>query len=136
MSDLYHEVILEEARHPHNHGQMPDADVVLSQSNASCGDHVTIYIKTDANTQVITDLKWDGQGCIISQAAMSLLSQLILENKMTLTEIGAISQQELEKLLGIEEITPGRIKCLMVGVAAFKQAKPISDSKQTKPSAN
>lgn len=130
MSDLYQEVLLEEAKHPQNKGQLPESDLVLRQSNASCGDQIIIYLKIDPQSQAITDLKWDGQGCIISQAAMSLLSQVILQHKLTLSQVTHYSQSDLEELLGIEDISPGRIKCLMLGVSAFKHAQPLSESKQ------
>jgi nitrogen fixation NifU-like protein len=126
MSELYQEVILEEARHPQNQGRIPDADLVLQQTNASCGDQVTIYLKLDPHSRHITDIKWEGQGCIISQAAMSLVSQLILDQKLTVAQVLRYSQQDLEQLLGIEAISPGRIKCLLLGVSAFAQAQPVA----------
>lgn len=127
MSELYQEVLLEEAKHPQNQGQLLDADTVLTQTNASCGDQVTIYLKVDSQSHRITDLKWEGQGCIISQAAMSLLSQVILERKLTVSETNDFTQSDVEELLGIEEISPGRIKCLMLGVSAFKHAPSATE---------
>jgi nitrogen fixation NifU-like protein len=126
MTDLYQEVILEEAKHPHHQGQLLDADQVLRQTNASCGDQVVIYLKLDPQTQTIRELKWEGQGCIISQAAMSLLAQLILSKNMSLAEVAELSQADIEGLLGIDEISPGRVKCLLLGLSALHQSYQAS----------
>ncbi len=125
MNDLYQEILLEEARHPQNFGSLEDADVVLKARNASCGDDLTVYLKLSADQHQIVDLAWEGHGCIISQAAMSVLSVKIKEEHLSLSEIEQLPKSALEELLGIEEISPGRLKCLLLG----KQA--LSDITQT-----
>jgi nitrogen fixation NifU-like protein len=122
MTDLYQELILEEARSPQNHGKLTDADQVLTGRNASCGDEVTIYLKWGVDQQgnkIITDLKWEGQGCVISQAAMSVLSGMIMGKSVK--EVLAITPQNLEAQLGIETLSPGRVKCLMLGLFSIQK---------------
>ncbi len=123
MSDLYQEIILEEAKNPQNYGTLDDADVVLHERNSSCGDEVTVYIKFDETQQRISQLKWQGHGCIISQAAMSVLAGKMSQEHLSMTEIQALSKNEMEALLGIEDISPGRLKCLLLGVQAIKNAR-------------
>lgn len=123
MSDLYQEVILEAARHPQNQGQMDDADYVIHELNASCGDVITLYLKVNSQTGQVTDLKWQGQGCIISQAAMSELSGKIKAEQLSLTDIHALKLEDVTSLLGIDEISPGRLKCVMLGLKAFGQVQ-------------
>lgn len=123
MSDFYQEVILEAAQHPQNQGQLPDADHVVSEFNASCGDQLTLYLKVDTNTGRITDLKWEGSGCVISQATMSELSAKIIVEQLTVAQVRALTVEDLEALLGIEAISPGRLKCLTLGLSALSKVQ-------------
>ncbi len=120
MSDLYQEIIIEEFRHPHNFGAMSDADYVIHERNSTCGDEVTMYLKVTPDGR-ISEVKWEGNGCAISMATMSVLSQVI-QNK-TFAEIKKMSQKDLEELLGLEEIALGRVKCLTLGFSALKKIK-------------
>ncbi len=120
MSDLYQEIILEELRNPQNYGEMEDSDFVVSETNASCGDKLTIYIKLDDNKEKITHIKWLGQGCAISQATMSFISSELLGK--TTAQIQETSKKDLESLLGIEEISLGRVKCLMLGLKGVQKS--------------
>ncbi|HYD35043.1 MAG TPA: iron-sulfur cluster assembly scaffold protein [Vitreimonas sp.] len=124
MSDLYQEIILEEARQPQNVGQLEDADYVIHDLNASCGDEVTIYLKLDSKTKKIAAVKWQGQGCVISQAAMSLLSAHLMAHHITLDQIQLLSHRDLSEWLGINDISPGRLKCLLLGLNALKRKLP------------
>jgi nitrogen fixation protein NifU and related proteins len=120
-TDLYQEIILEAARHPQHRGQLVDADHVVSELNASCGDQVTLYLKVSSETGQVIELKWEGTGCVISQAALSELAAKINAEQLTLSEIQALTKSDIEALLGIEEISPGRIKCLTLGLTAFSR---------------
>lgn len=120
MNDLYQEIILEEYAHPQNTGKMPDPDATQSESNSSCGDQVTVYIKRDPVTQKITQAQWEGVGCAISMATTSFLSEHL--KGMTTAEVLAVDQKDLEALLGIEDISIGRQKCLLLGLRAFQKA--------------
>ncbi|HEX7018336.1 MAG TPA: iron-sulfur cluster assembly scaffold protein [Patescibacteria group bacterium] len=123
MNDLYQEIILEEAKNPRNKGKIEDADLVLKGVNASCGDQVTIYLKVDAEGKQITDISWEGQGCAISQSAMSVLSEKIKSNQVTVNQIQSLTLTDILELLGLETISPGRIKCVTLGVSTIKKAR-------------
>lgn len=127
--DLYQEVILEEYQHPHNYGQLDQADVVIEERNASCGDQMKVYLKLEPAAPVtpqskVIELQWQGQGCAISMAAMSVLSQSIKTQQLSLAEIQQLGSAEVAKLLGLEEIASGRVKCLLLGLQAIKRAIP------------
>jgi nitrogen fixation NifU-like protein len=72
LNQLYHEVIVDHGRHPRNFGTLPDAKH-LRGHNPLCGDELTLYLKIDQG--LISDVRFDGQGCAISMASTSLLTQ-------------------------------------------------------------
>jgi nitrogen fixation NifU-like protein len=117
--DLYQEIILEEFKHPHHQGIIENADLVLTGGNASCGDQVKIYLKIQ--DEQIIDLKWEGNGCAISQASMSVLSQKIIDEHLSLVQVKAMIKNDMLELLGLEEITAGREKCLMMGLKTLQK---------------
>lgn len=119
MTDLYHEIILDEYKNPSNKGELKGADLVVEGSNASCGDDVKIFINLKNGT--IKDILWQGEGCAISQAAMSLLSQEIKDKRLKLKEIKQLKLTDMLELLGLEEISPGRIKCSLLGLDTIKK---------------
>lgn len=122
-NDLYQEIILEEFRSPQNFGKLGDADLILSGRNASCGDNLTLYLQLDTATQKITDIKWDGEGCAISMATMSVLSQKVKLEQPTLSQLAKLQKQDILELIGLEEITSGREKCLLLGVHVLTEKK-------------
>lgn len=119
MSDLYQEIIIEEYRHPHNKGEMIDADVQHRERNSSCGDEVTVFLKFDAEER-ISEVLWSGDGCAISISGMSLLSEFVKHK--TTSEVLGLKKSDVEELLGIEEIAYGREKCLVLGLTAVQHA--------------
>ena len=120
---MYQEQILEEAQTPQCYGEMSQADQTLHGTNASCGDVVTIYLTFEQAGDQRTPIKsisWVGQGCIISRAAMSVLAGKINQEKLTLEQIRNLSETDIEKLLGLSEISIGRIKCLALGLRTLQ----------------
>ena len=123
MSDLYHEDLLDEAKNPSNYGELEAADVTTTQYNASCGDVITVSVKfgvdSDSNERIISDIKWKGHGCIISQASMSVISEKI--KGFSVEKLQELTQEEVLEELGLQEISMGRIKCLLLGLSAIKK---------------
>ncbi len=110
MDDLYQEIILDHARSPHNKGVLKDATHTIKGSNASCGDSVQMqFVVKDG---VVTDLKWQGDGCAISTASTSLISDLVIEK--SIAEAKAITERDLMDEMGLERVLPTREKCLML----------------------
>lgn len=128
MNDLYRELILEAAAHPQNVGELAHPTHEHTETNASCGDVVSVQIEagvldenhTTTGSTIISKIAWKGEGCAISQASMSLLSETLAGK--TLDEVLHLSAQDVLELLGLEEINPGREKCLLVGLQAVKKA--------------
>lgn len=76
MQNLYQQVILDHSRRPHGFGLVDGAVASSHQVNPTCGDEITLELHLEPGTGVVTSLNWTGQGCAISQASASLLSDL------------------------------------------------------------
>ncbi|MBU2543156.1 iron-sulfur cluster assembly scaffold protein [Patescibacteria group bacterium] len=118
--DLYRETIITEARHPQNYGPLEGADITQSQVNPSCGDSIEVYVKLDKEGQKIADLGWEGKGCVVSMASMSFLSAKV--KGMSFVKINQLTTDDLKQMLGVEEITLSREKCMMMGLMAIQKA--------------
>ena len=118
--ELYREAILEEYQHPQHRGRLANADLTCSGKNASCGDEVQMTIVLAG--QQVQDLKWEGSGCAISQASMSLFAGEVVRRHLTLNEVCALTSHELLAWLGLPSITPGREKCLTLGLRTLQRA--------------
>jgi nitrogen fixation NifU-like protein len=114
--DLYADNILDHYKHPRNTGEIPGA-VRHREENLSCGDDLMIDVKIDDG--VITSLKWQGQGCAISQAAMSLLSEDLIG--MTVSDAEALKPDEIYSLLGVP-VGPRRFKCALLCLHTLRNA--------------
>ncbi len=123
--DLYKETILEEAAHPANHGKLADFDRTYRYGNASCGDMFTVYVKLDESQLTVKKIGWDGAGCAISTAAMSLISQELIGK--TIVEIERLDHLDAGRLLGLEIISPARIACVAAGLKAVQKAIAVSE---------
>lgn len=114
--DLYHQQILEIFKDPSHFGEMKNPDQVLTETNASCGDSFTFYLKLSQDKQSIENITFTGLGCVISTASASLLIDYLISKPVT--TINQIDQKSMESLLGIT-ITPARLKCLMLAQRAL-----------------
>lgn len=120
IDDLYQETILEEYAHPKNKGTLTNADFQQSESNSSCGDQVTVYLQLDPLNHLITEVRWEGVGCAISMALASFLSEEI--KGKTLPQLAAYTIEDLKIMIGLDQISPGREKCLSLALVAFQKA--------------
>lgn len=121
MDDIYHELIIDAAQHPHHYGEMVEADVMTRQLNPACGDDVTVYLRLNDDQTAIADVLWQGQGCIVSRASMSLLSDRLVG--MSLGAVSRLSKTDLEEMLGfVDGVAPGREKCMLLGLTAVNKA--------------
>ncbi|OGO37402.1 MAG: SUF system NifU family Fe-S cluster assembly protein [Chloroflexi bacterium RBG_16_56_8] len=115
MDDLYRELILDHYQHPHNHGEIPGADISYEDSNPLCGDKIRIDIKLKDN--VVEDVKFNGKGCAISQASASMLTDELIGK--SLDDIKKMDKQFILDLLGIP-LGPTRIKCALLPLKVIK----------------
>ncbi len=113
---LYQEFIFDLYRHPHNTGELTDADAVAVDFNPSCGDRIKLTLKFDGET--LADVKHLTQGCAISQASVSLLTDFI--KGKTKSDLKNLSVAEAIALLGIP-ISHTRQKCASLGWMALQK---------------
>ena len=120
--DLYQEIILDHYKNPRNKGEITSHQHVLScsESNVGCGDELLVKITLDKSENKIEEIKWQGQGCAISVASMSLLSEFIIGK--TVEEVRKVDKDTMLEMLGLDEITPAREKCMMLSVKAVNRA--------------
>jgi len=116
MDDLYREVIIEHYKNPAYRGTLDPHDLSFEDSNPLCGDHIRIDLRVDEK-EVITDARFDGHGCAISQASADLLLESIIGK--TLNEVKALDKDHILELLGIE-LGPVRLKCALLSLKVLK----------------
>ncbi|MBP1466084.1 iron-sulfur cluster assembly scaffold protein [Candidatus Chloroploca sp. M-50] len=113
------ERLLEHYDHPRHHGPLAEADITLSGGIPDCGDMITIYLKVAASGEHVAALSFEGQGCTISQAAASLLSEQFQGQPLTLIE--TMDDSEVLDLLG-REVVRARPRCATLALNTMKAA--------------
>ena len=116
---MYREVILDHYKNPRGHGELDDADAHADGQNPLCGDEVSIYVAFAEDGETIDEVKFSGRGCAISQAATSMLTEMV-QGKTALA-VGTMDKQELLDEIGIQ-LSPVRLKCAMLGLTTLKVA--------------
>ena len=116
---LYREVILDHYKNPRGHGVIDDADASADGQNPLCGDEVSIFVMFEDDGDTIEDVKFSGRGCAISQAATSMLMDMV--KGRSATEVASLSKDELLDEIGIP-LTPVRLKCALLGLSTLKLA--------------
>ena len=116
--DLYQENILDHYENPYHRGVLADPALDYRDLNPLCGDEVRVQAQVDENGCLI-EAYFDGEGCVISLAAASMLMEAV-EGK-TLTEIKAMNRQDMLDLLGIP-LTTMRVKCAMLALRTLEKS--------------
>jgi nitrogen fixation NifU-like protein len=119
LEQMYREVILDHYKSPRGHGLIEGADVQAEGQNPLCGDEVTISVKFAGDGETIEGIGFEGRGCAISQAATSMLTELV--QGRTATEVASLPKEELLEEIGIP-LTPIRLKCAILGLGVLKVA--------------
>ena len=136
LGSLYREVILDHYRTPHHRGMTESFDIQVKHNNPSCGDEVTLNLSI--SNGVVSGISWDGVGCSISMASVSMMSDLVINQKYVraveiLNQFTALMQSKgqskgdeelLEDAVAFAGVSkfPARIKCALLGWMAFKDA--------------
>ena len=122
--ELYKEFILDLARHPLNKKKLADFDFEQKGINVSCGDEIQVYVKLDKNPSTsfrmnkkVKDIGFEGEGCVISQAAASLLTEEVKDK--SIKEIMSLTEKDITKLLNVEVIYT-RKKCALLCLNALQ----------------
>jgi nitrogen fixation NifU-like protein len=139
MDSMYQQIILDHYKHPHHRGLVEPYDAQVHHVNPTCGDEITLRVRLAGDT--IADLGWEGEGCSISQASTSVMSDLVVGRPVD--EAIALQQKFLELMQsqGNAELTdddeetlqdavafegvskyPARVKCALLGWMAMKSA--------------
>jgi nitrogen fixation NifU-like protein len=139
MDSMYQQIILDHYKHPQHRGEIDPFDAEVHHVNPTCGDEVTLRVRVADGT--ITELGWVGEGCAISQASTSVMSDLVvgesiasaleLETKFlelmqsqgnhNLTEEEAEALDDAIAFEGVSKY-PARVKCALLGWMAMKTA--------------
>ena len=139
MDSMYQQFILDHYKHPHHRG-LPEAfDAEVHHVNPTCGDEVTLRVRLAGDT--IADLGWEGEGCSISQASTSVMSELVVgkavDDAMSLqhafmelmksrgeVELTEAEEDELADAVAFAGVSkyPARVKCALLGWMAMKSA--------------
>ena len=116
MDDLYREVIIDHYKNPGYRGRLDPHDIQFEDSNPLCGDHIEITLRTNENGQ-ITDARFDGHGCAISQASADLLVESVIGRP--LEEVKQLNRGYVLEMLGID-LGPVRLKCALLSLKVLK----------------
>ena len=117
--DLYREQILDHYKNPRNHGVLEPADAHADGMNPLCGDEASVYVNFGEDGDTISDVKFSGRGCAISQAATSMLTEMVLGKSAT--QVATMPKEDLLDEIGIP-LTPVRLKCAMLGLTTLRLA--------------
>jgi nitrogen fixation NifU-like protein len=139
LDSLYQEIILDHYKHPHHAGLRDPFEAEVHHVNPTCGDEVTLRVKVDQTGQpVIVDVSYDSLGCSISQASVSVMTDLVVGRPLAdatkaYDEFLALMQSKgelepdedvLEDAVAFAGVSkfPARIKCALLGWMAWKDA--------------
>lgn len=136
LDSLYQEIILDHYRNPHHKGLRDPFDAEVHHVNPTCGDEVTVRVSVDGD--VVTDVSYEGQGCSISQASTSVMTDLVIGRPVTealhtaeeflelMQSRGRAEPDEdvLEDAVAFAGVSryPARVKCALLGWMAWKDA--------------
>ncbi len=143
LDNLYQEVILDHYKHPENKGLAAAYDAQVHHINPSCGDEITLNLTLDGS--IVQSVSWDGLGCSISQASVSIMSGLMIGKKLDDAQVvfdnfvqlmqskgsGQPDETILEDAVALAGVSqyPARIKCALLGWMAFKDASVQAQKK-------
>lgn len=116
MEDLYREIIIDHYKNPVYRGRLDPHDIRFEDDNPLCGDHIEITLRVDGEGRV-SDGRFDGKGCAISQASADLLIESIIGRP--LEEVKKLTKQDILDMLGIE-LGPVRLKCALLSLKVLK----------------
>jgi nitrogen fixation NifU-like protein len=117
--DMYQEIILQHYKSPRNFGPLAGAELVGEESNPLCGDHIRFQLKLDPGHQTVSDVRFDGDGCAISVASASMLTEKVKGQPME--SVARLTRDDVLTMLGIP-LSPVRIKCALTGFTALGRA--------------
>ena len=142
LNSLYQQLILEHYRSPRNKGELEGDPIEIHMRNPTCGDEIKLQVHVEDDR--IADVRFTGQGCSISQAAVSMMTQLLKDQPLERAELvtekftalmhgdDSLARDkdlgDLRALAGVSKF-PVRVKCALLGFDALQEAlKTLGDS--------
>lgn len=138
IEQMYQDVILDHYKHPQHRGLREPFGAQVYHVNPICGDEITLRVTLSGDGQTVADVSYDGQGCSISQAATSVLTQQVIGQSVgeALKTITAFTEMVSSRgtVEGDEDVLgdgiafagvakyPARVKCALLGWMACKDA--------------
>jgi len=117
--DIYQERILQHYRSPKNFGPLEHPDLSGEESNPLCGDHIRMDLRLDPSKSKVAEIRFSGDGCAISVASASMLTQKLVGQPLAAVE--KVTQDDVLQLVAIS-LSPVRIKCALTGFSALGRA--------------
>jgi nitrogen fixation NifU-like protein len=127
MSMDYREYILDHYRNPRNYGKLEKPDVHSEDSNPLCGDQLAMDLAIEGN--LVKEVRFRGRGCAISQAAASMLSEMIEGH--TIEEVVALGKDDVLEALGVP-ISPARMKCAFLSLRVLHRGLAMAGLEKVK----
>ncbi|MET3576363.1 Fe-S cluster assembly sulfur transfer protein SufU [Bhargavaea ullalensis] len=133
LDQLYRRVIMDHYKNPRNKGEIEDGSLKVDMNNPTCGDRIHLTLKVEDG--MVTDAKFDGEGCSISMASASMMTQAVkgkkVEEALKLSETfsdmmlgkehdDSIDMGDIEALSGVSQF-PARIKCATLAWKAMEK---------------
>ena len=138
LEQIYQDVILDHYKHPQHRGLREPFGAQVYHKNPVCGDEITLRVALSDDGDQVTDVSYDGQGCSISQAATSVLTEQVIGQSVgqALKTVTAFAEMVSSRgnIVGDEDVLgdgvafagvakyPARVKCALLGWMAFKDA--------------
>lgn len=115
------ELLVEHYEDPQHRHKLEDPDVTMPGGNPGCGDIIVVYLKGGEDGKVLLDYSWEGEGCTISQAAASILAEMVHEENWTLEDILNADYNDMMDNLG-REVVQTRTRCATLALGTLKAA--------------
>ena len=112
-------LLVDHSKRPRHYGALEDADARMPGGNPGCGDVVTIHLKAEPGEARVQEMKFEGEGCTVSQAAASILAERINKKKPTFEEVAALSYEDMINVLG-RDIVGSRPRCATLALGTLK----------------
>ena len=125
--DIYRENILDHYKHPRNFGSLDKPDVSHEENNPFCGDKISMQCKVEK--QKLKIARFSGEGCVISMAAASMLTEKA--KSMEIGDLRKLDKSDMLKMLGLgRRLSPTRLKCALLPLEALQKAIAKLDFQQ------
>ncbi len=124
----YVDVLIDHYENPRHRGAVQSATVIMKGGNPGCGDVLTLYVTVDPQTERITDIHFEGEGCTISQAGASIITEEMAGK--TLAEVESLGYDVMIELMG-RDVVATRLRCATLGLSTLKAAiKKLRDAQE------